>query len=58
MENYLILDINGVVVNAVACDPSMYPPDPAWIPCSAAPGVWIDWSTPDGGITWVPPVDE
>ena len=57
MENYLILDATGLVVNAAYCDPSVYPVDQAWIPQSSVPvGVWIGWTTPDGGTTWVAPV--
>lgn len=64
MDNYAILDPTGLVINVVVVDPTIAPPDPAWIDLTTNPlGVWIGWTTPDKGTTWVappepvPPVD-
>ena len=56
MVDYIVLDASGTVKNVLSCDPVLYPVNPTWIPLSSAPsGVWIGWSTPDGGTNWFPP---
>ena len=62
-KTYYIIE-NGVIVNAVSCDPTLYAIDPSWIPEESLSSEVISswgtpnqWSTPDNGVTWNPPIN-
>jgi cell wall assembly regulator SMI1 len=53
---YAVMDETGtIIVNVISPDPAVVI-DPSWIPLDGAPrGVWVGWTTPDNGATWVAP---
>jgi len=57
VTTYLVMDsTNTTVVNVISPDPGVTV-DPTWIVMPTSPqGVWVGWTTPDGGTTWVAPV--
>lgn len=55
METYAIVE-DGVIVNAVAVDPTLAEPDPTWVRIdNLDPAPWIGWTSTDGGQTWTAP---
>jgi hypothetical protein len=56
MTTYAVMDAY-TAINVLEA-PDGYDTDPTWIPLTAEQldqGVWVGWSTFDGGATWNPP---
>jgi len=57
---YAVMDSTGTTIINIVKAPTDYIPDPTWIVLisdanTTNNGVWVDWTTPDGGATWIAP---